>query len=55
MEQVYEKIREAISYYAGKADLLCLPEDVDVAEELADKIWHLEETIEMLKLLNDDS
>lgn len=48
-------IRQAISYYVGKADRLVLPEECDMAEEMADKIWHLEETLEILKYLNSDT
>lgn len=54
MEQAYQKIAEAVSYYVEKADRLALPEECDIAEELADKIWHLEEALEILKTLNDD-
>ena len=55
MEQTYETIKEAIAYYVARADRLSLPEDYSMAEEIADKIWHLEETLDILKGLYNDN
>ena len=49
MEQTYEGVMELLRYYLSRADRLILPEEYEYAEELADKIWHLEETLEMIK------
>jgi len=54
MEQAIKEVRELMSYYIGKADTLTLPEECVFAEELADKIWHLEETLEILKDFHHD-
>jgi hypothetical protein len=49
-----ERIRDAISYYIDKADRLRLPEEFKLAEEIADKLDHLEATLMILKELYDD-
>jgi len=54
MEQTYERIAEIKAYYLDKADKLSLPEEYIYAEELADKIWHLEEVLEIIRQLNYD-
>jgi len=54
MEQAIKEVRDLMSYYVSKADTLSLPEECIFAEELADKIWHLEETLEILKDFCDD-
>lgn len=55
MDESYQKIKEAIAYYVEKADLLVLPEECSMAEDIADKIFFLEETLTILKELHDDA
>jgi len=52
MEQTYKVIKEAVSYYIDRADRLRLPEECELAEEIADKIWHLEEAMDILRSLH---
>ena len=54
MDETERLIKEAIAYYVDRADNLKLPEECPLAEELADQIWHLEETLTILRRLNDD-
>jgi len=54
MDETEKLIKEAIAYYVDRADMLRLPEECKLAEELADKIWHLEEALIILKQLNYD-
>lgn len=54
MEQAIKEVKLALIYYRDKADRLTLPEECKLAEELADNIWHLTESLKILKELSDD-